>query len=419
MKILKREVNNVPVASSDLVAIIKTNKFKQVAGRLYFKSPVSKSTITNRMMLRNMLMESCKKYDTSEKLYIKSLECYDASLYASSSRVGNYHITSFTFSTLIDKYTKEGNLKDVIDLFCEIIFNPLVSNFAFDQDTFDLIYETKKSALEKINEDSSSYIERQVLNNLDENKAYTYMSDLKYLNKITSKSLYDDYLDMINNSSVFLVLAGDIDFDNPIIDIITSKIKKNKKFDAKLLIDNDKEKIENKVITEDFFGTQNIINYVLYLKNLTDFERNYVAPLYRIILGGGVSSRLFSIIREENKLAYYSFARYEKDDSLMYIIMGIEKENFDKAYNLTNKIIDEMKNISDEEVLYAKRSYITSYMELQDKITNVIGSYNKLNLFDIKDDNELIENINKVTKEDIEKFASKVYPHLCYFLKGE
>lgn len=413
MKILKREVNNVPVA------IIKTNKFKQVAGRLYFKSPVSKSTITNRTMLRNMLMESCKKYDTSEKLYIKSLECYDASLYASSSRVGNYHITSFTFSTLIDKYTKEGNLKDVIDLFCEIIFNPLVSNFAFDQDTFDLIYETKKSTLEKIKEDSSSYIERQVLKNLDENKAYTYMSDLKYLNKITSKSLYDDYLDMINNSSVSLILAGDIDFDNPIIDIITSKIKKNKKFDAKLLIDNDKEKIENKVITEDFLGTQNIINYVLYLKNLTDFERNYVAPLYRIILGGGVSSRLFSIIREENKLAYYSFARYEKDDSLMYIIMGIEKENFDKAYNLTNKIIDEMKNISDEEVLYAKRSYITSYMELQDKITNVIGSYNKLNLFDIKDDNELIENINKVTKEDIEKFASKVYPHLCYFLKGE
>lgn len=413
MKILKREVNNVPVT------IIKTNKFKQVAGRLYFKSPVSKSTITNRMMLRNMLMESCEKYDTSEKLYIKSLECYDASLYASSSRVGNYHITSFTFSTLIDKYTKEGNLKDVIDLFCEIIFNPLVSNSAFDQDTFDLIYETKKSALEKIKEDSGSYIERQVLKNLDENKAYTYMSDLKYLDKITSKSLYDDYLDMINNSSISLILSGDIDFDNPIIDIITSKIKKNKKFDVKLLIDNDNEKEENKVITEDFFGTQNIINYVLYLKNLTDFERNYVAPLYRIILGGGVSSRLFSIIREENKLAYYSFARYEKDDSLMYIIMGIEKENFDKAYKLTNKIIGEMKNLSEEEVEHAKKSYITLYEESQDKITNIIGSYNKLNLFDIKDDNELIENINKVTKKDIEKFASKVYPHICYFLKGE
>ncbi len=413
MKILKREINNV------LVTIIKTNKFKQVAGRLYFKSPVFKCTITNRMMLRNMLMESCKKYDTSEKLYIKSLECYDASLYSSSSRVGNYHITSFTFSTLIDKYTKEGNLKDVIDLFCEIIFNPLVSNFAFDQDTFDLIYETKKSALEKIKEDSGSYAERQVLKNLDENKPYTYMSDLKYLNKITSKSLYDDYLDMINNSNISLVLAGDIDFENPIIDKITSKIKQNKTFDGKLLIDNDKEKIENKVITEDFFGTQNIINYVLYLKNLTYFERNYVAPLYRIILGGGVSSRLFSIIREENKLAYYSFARYEKDDSLMYIIMGIEKENFDKAYNLTNKIIEEMKNLSEEEVEHAKKSYITSYEESQDRITNVIGRYSMLNLFGIKNSNELIENINKVTKKDIENFSSKVYPHICYFLKGE
>ena len=75
MKILKREVNNVPVT------IIKTNKFKQVAGRLYFKSPVSKSTITNRMMLRNMLMESCKKYDTSEKLYIKSLGKQDVTYF--------------------------------------------------------------------------------------------------------------------------------------------------------------------------------------------------------------------------------------------------------------------------------------------------------------------------------------------------
>ena len=98
--------------------------------------------------------------------------------------------------------------------------------------------------------------------------------------------------------------------------------------------------------------------------------------------------------------------------------MGIEKENFDKAYNLTNKIIDEMKNISDEEVLYAKRSYITSYMELQDKITNVIGSYNKLNLFDIKDDNELIENINKVTKEQIQNVASKVEINTIYFLRN-
>ena len=413
MEILKKEVNNVPVT------ILKTDKFKQVAGRLYFKSPIKEDTITNRMMLRSILMDSCMKYDTSEKLYIKSLECYDAHLYAQSSRIGNYNITCFTFSTLIDKYTKKGNLKDVVDVFCEIIFNPLVSNSAFDSDTFNLIYETKKSALEKIEEDSDSYAERQVLKNLNENKPYTYMCDLKYLNKITSKSLYDDYLDMINNSSISLVLAGDIDFGNPIIDKITSKIKHNNTFSDNLLILNDKEKVENKVITENFFGTQNIINYVLYLKDLTCFERNYVAPLYRITLGGGSFSRLFSIIREENKLAYYSFARYEKDDSLMYIIMGIEKENFDKAYNLTNEIISEMKNLTKEELESAKKSYITSYMESQDKITNVIGSYNTLNLFDIKNTSELIKNINKVTKKDIETFSSKVYPHICYFLKGE
>ena len=78
--------------------------------------------------------------------------------------------------------------------------------------------------------------------------------------------------------------------------------------------------------------------------------------------------------------------------------MGIEKENFDKAYKLTNKIIGEMKNLSEEEVEHAKKSYITLYEESQDKITNIIGSYNKLNLFGIKSTSELIEIKNKLSK---------------------
>ena len=82
MKTLKRIINNVPVT------ILKTNKFKSVAGKLYFKSPITKEKMSYRLILRNILMESCKKYDTEEKLYKKSLENYDAYYSASSSRIG-------------------------------------------------------------------------------------------------------------------------------------------------------------------------------------------------------------------------------------------------------------------------------------------------------------------------------------------
>ena len=325
MDVLKKKINNV------LVTILKTDKFKSVAGRLYFKTKVTRKMITERWILRSMLIESCKKYDTPEKLYKKTLEEYDAYFSSASQRVGNYEITNFSFSSLIDKYTKQGNLDEVVDTFCEIIFNPLVKNNAFDKDTFDIILKSRKSTLEKIKEDSSSYAERMVLKNLNQDKPYTFMSEIKYLDEVTPESLYQDYQDMLNNSEVELVLAGDIDFNSNFIKTITNNIKKNKTFNDELLIKNDDEKENKKIIEEQGSGTQNIINQVLYLKNVNDFELNYVAPLYRIILGGGAFSRLFSVIREENSLSYYSFARLEKDDALMFVIMGIEKENFNKA----------------------------------------------------------------------------------------
>lgn len=413
MDVLKKKINNV------LVTILKTDKFKSVAGRLYFKTLVTKEMITKRWILRSILLESCKKYNTSEKLYKKSLEEYDAYFSSSSQRVGNYEITSFCFSSLIDKYTKEGNLSEVVNTFCEIVFNPLVKNNAFDEDTFNVIIKSRKNILEKIKEDSSSYIERMVLKKLNQNKPYTFMSEIKYLDEINRENLYQDYLELLNNSEVELVLAGNIDFNSDIIKKITDNIKKNKIFNDDLLIKNDDEKESKSVIQEQGFGTQNIINQVLYLKNVNDFELNYVAPLYRIILGGGAFSRLFKVIREENSLSYYSFARLEKDDALMFVIMGIEKENFNKAYDLTLDVINGMKTVSEEEVKNAKETLITSLLETQDRILNIISVYYTSKLFKLPNNDEIIKNINKVTKKNIEEFSYKVKPGICYFLKGE
>ena len=206
MEILKKTINNVPVT------IIKTDKFKSVAGRLYFKSPVTREKMTSRAVLRNILLDSCKKYDTSEKLYRKALEKYDAYLASGSQRVGNYYINSFSFSTLIDKYTKKGNLSEVVDLFCEIIFNPLVKDNSFDEEIFNIVLNSAKNALEKVKEESSSYAERMTLKKLNQDKPYTFVMEEEYLDKLTKENLYLDYKDMIENSEVELFLAGDIDF---------------------------------------------------------------------------------------------------------------------------------------------------------------------------------------------------------------
>ena len=411
MIITKKIVNNVPVT------ILKTNKFKSVTGTIYFKSKITKQNATYRRMLKNILIESCSKYPTHEKLYINSLENYDSYYSASSSRYGNYIVNSFTFASLKDKYTKKGNLKNVISTFCEMIFNPLVKDGKFDEETFDIIKKAYKSSLEKIKEDSSAYCEKKVFESLNPKKAYSFMSEIKYLDKMTAKSLYDDYLNMISNSEIELIFSDDIDDD--IIEIITSKVKENKKHNEALIINNDDE--EDKLIIKNGvgYGTQNILSIVCYLKNLSFYELNYVAPLYRIILGGSGTSRLFDNIREKNSLAYYVFARLEKDDSLIEIIMGIEKKDYQKAKELTFSIIKNMVKISDEELENAKKEIITALLDSQDSMFNITSRQFNAELFNLPNIDEYISNLKKVSKDDIETLASKIKPNLCYFLKGE
>ena len=62
MKSITKMYNDVPVT------FIKTNKFKSASLTLYFKSLVTKENVTTRSVLRKILLESCNKYNTSEKL---------------------------------------------------------------------------------------------------------------------------------------------------------------------------------------------------------------------------------------------------------------------------------------------------------------------------------------------------------------
>ncbi len=410
MKIVNKKINGINVT------FIKTNKFKSIYGSLIFKSIVTKEKMTYGALLRNVLMESTKKYNTNEKLNINTLENYDAYYSAENARIGNYYFNRFNFSTLEDKYTKEDNLKNVLDTFCEIVFNPNVNGDGFDEESFKTNYERLKLSIEKRKENQRSYAEERMLKCLDQNMAYTFDKDMDVLNSITKESLYDYYKDMINNSNVSLIIVGNIEDENAFNDIV-NKIKNNKEFDKDLYISNDDLNASYKDIKETGYGTQNVLYLVCYLKNMNAYELNYVMPLYRIILGGSGNSRLFDNVREKNSLAYYCFARLEKDDNLLEIITGIEKENYEKSLKIIKEELKKMDKITNEELEAAKKEFISSLLESGDYIENLASRYHIEVMYDLPNIDEFIKKINEVTKEEVESINKKVALKLSYFLK--
>ena len=412
MTVVKKIINGVDVT------FIKTKKFKSIYGCLYFKSLVTREKATSMSLLRNVLMRSTKKYNTNQKLNLNVLENYDAYYGASNARYGNYLISSFSFESLEDRYTTKGNLKNVIDTFCEIVFNPNVDNKKFCKKDFDICYDNFMLSLDKIKENQENYSEKRLLSYLNQNKAYSYTSSKEELKKITKESLFDVYLQMMNNSEVSLIVAGNVNENDPVFEKILDNIKSNKKYNDELIINNDDEKGEYKDIIEKGYGTENVLHVISYLKNINDYELNYVMPIYRFILGGSGLSRLFNEVREKNSLAYYCFARLEKDDKMLDIITGFEKENYNEVLSIIKKEINNMKKISNKELEIAKKDLISSLIESKDYLGNLISRNKYEELFNLPNIDEYIKKLKNVTKQEVQDVSYKVDLKLSYFLEG-
>lgn len=411
MEIKEFVYNDIPIV------VINTSKFKTIVGKLYFKEKIKKEMMLTRRMVRNLLMHSSLKYPSSEKLNMNVLENYNPSYNASTMREGNYIINCFSFNILEDKYTEDGNFNKALDTFKEIVFNPNALNGEFDSEEYNLMYKSLEGYLKSKIERPRNYVIDELCRRLGSESPISYMPEEEDLKKTTKKSLYKDYEEMINNSQKKLIIAGNITDD--VYDSCKSILDnlKQKDFDYPLIIENDiSSKVEDEI--EEYNGMQSILSVGLKLDKLTMFERLYVVPLYNGILGGGASSRLFDVIREKNSLAYFCFSRYERDDSLIYILSGIEKDNYEKTYDLMKKVLASMKEVKEEEIKRVKEEIISSLKESDDYLSSYPGSYYFNQLYGISSKKELIENINKVTKSDIEKIYNKLHLSNSYFLKG-
>lgn len=143
----------------------------------------------------------------------------------------------------------------------------------------------------------------------------------------------------------------------------------------------------------------------------------YVLDVLAAILGGGMSSRLFHEVREKRGLGYYirtNSDQYQDVGSLVSFA-GIDPKRAEEAIAVIisehSKIKNEKLKIKNEELKKAKE-YIKGHLvlELEDS-RSVAGFYASQELLErkIKNPDEFIEKIDKVTAEKIYLAAKKYF----------
>lgn len=401
---------------------IKTDNYKTITVKIYFRERINKDTITKRNFLNSMLFLSCKDYPTKREMTLKSQELYAATVTYNSRRLGNYLDSIYTLKVLNDTYTEEDNFKNSLSFFSSILLNPNIENKAFKENDFNVIYSRMKSNLEGLEDDKASYATVRLLDEIDKDSSVSvrtigYLEDLE---NITKENLYDYYLYMINHDLIDIFVLGDIDVDE-VSKMIQDEFKietfKRKNDDLHL---NVCERNKPKYIEEVVDAKQSQLALALSLKDLTPYERNYPLTLYNIILGGGDNSFLFQEVREKASLAYYIGSTPNKCDDLILIRSGVTPTMENKAIALIKKQIKRLKSadFTNDDVKKAKEYFTTALDDMLESPLEIIDCYYMMEILGVDDFKTKREKMLMVTKEEIVEVAKKVSIHTIFCLKG-
>ncbi len=144
-------------------------------------------------------------------------------------------------------------------------------------------------------------------------------------------------------------------------------------------------------------------------------DDSYVLAVLNTIFGGGMSSRLFQTIREEQGLAYsvYSYNSSFTNSGLFSIYAGLNRS---QTLQVINLIVNEVKKLFSEKITplqlertkeQLKSNYILSLESTNSRMTSIGRSMLMLNR--IMEPEDIMEKIDAVTNERLDSLIEKIF----------
>ncbi len=320
-------------------------------------------------------------------------------------------LNAFTGKECTCYYTKtlDSDIDIAIEVLADMMFN---SNFSKK----DIDIE-RKVILEEIGmyEDYPEEMVHDILSETvwkDNSLGYPILGTSDSL-KLINKDLFNEY--MIKNytpDNCVISVVGNFDYEK-LVHLIT-KYFGDWKSDKELV-----QGFEPSIFTKDIKIKQKDTEQVHVCLGFNGIEHGkdelYTLLAINNILGGGMSSRLFQKIREQEGLVYsiYSYPSSYKDAGLFTIYAGMNPEQYENVLNLIclelNLLLE--KGISEDDLEKSKNQLKGSYilgLESTSSRMNSIGK-SELMLEKINTPDKILEKIDEINPFGVRELIKRIF----------
>jgi len=372
-------------------------------------------SITCNCLLANLLVTKTKNYPNRKafKSYLKDL--YDMKVKSHSANYGETYSMAFSVNSLNKKYTlnNENLLEKQFEVLNEILYNPLANENEFENDYFNEMKNDYKEGLIDALNYKEVVVKKKINDILGKDSKLFEMSNgyLDELETLDNKEVFAKYKQM-NENCKLVIVVGEIDFDEVVKyanKYLTVKSSRNERvyYHKNLMKKYDDYSFDSKF-------SQSSIGVLFDIDIYFNDDLYYAMRLFTEMF----NYYLFKIVREENNFCYSIYASYYGSRGLCYLQSNIDSKNYEMTLKLINDIINDLKGELDSKVVkICKDKLINGIKKEEDSSLKIIMNEVVKDVYDLKENEEIMEIINNISVKEINEVASKIEKKFSVIVK--
>lgn len=412
-------LNSINIAEGVKLHLIETDKFKTTTICLLIRRPLLREEVTYNALIPNILRRASQNYNSISKLNSVLEDMYGAVFDSQIIKMGEEQIIQL-YLEILNKDVDKELLEKGLEFIKEIIFNPLIEDNGFNQDILNIEKQNLKNRINGRINNKAEYLKLKCIEKACKDEPFSLYGDgyIEDIDEITPKALYKHYTNILKTSPIEFVVIGKEEIE------AGEKIKNLFNFERENVIKIERAKVNYspKEITKEEINediTQGKLCMALRIGVKPVGQEFYNLLMMNEILGASAGSKLFLNIREKESLCYNISSFIYRFKGIIMIQSGVDAENFEKTLNLIDEQIKSMVegDISKDEIENAKKALVNNLNSIKDYPTAVINFY--VSQYILEDDETIetsIEKVKKVTKEDIQNCAKKIYTDTVYLM---
>jgi len=409
---------------------VNTEKFKTGCLSINLVGKLSRETAASFALLPQVLRRGSAELPDMENIAAALDDLYGARVEPIIRKKGELHCTGFYSDFPDDRFIPGGEsvFEKTISLASGILLRPYLQNGLLRS---DYIESEKKNLIDDINagiNDKRSYSIDRLLEEMCAEEAFgvNRLGNISGVTSITPDSLTASYHDILTKSHIEILYCGSASPER-----VASALR--------LALDDLPGRAETMLpetqivlypnfesprrFSEELDVTQGklAVGYRLgrVMKGIPDYPALMV---FNTLYGSGDTSKLFLNVREKLSLCYSISSMIDKLKGVMIVTAGVDFTNLERALDEIHSQLDHVKsgNISQSELLSAKRAVITAIKSSMDRPAGLLDLYFDSSIAATRyDPVELCDDVEAVTAERIVEASSEVKPDSIYLLTGK